>query len=233
MPQSVRPGRCLRGSTENNLRSSPFCRPQALSCVTPSLIPPRAMHHLSEGMRLVALCHTEMARELSVLRAAVSSAMELVLGHSPSGTVCMDVVDEFATKFQKMEDRRSWLERPAARIYDLLLGPPTCQARLADHLDEATGQLRVELAAWWEAYVELEALWTLAMRVWDLVLGRVNRSSSLAASMSTTAELHEGRINAAAANRVRWGSRSTLVAIMSHFLELEVPFYIGPNVVCS
>jgi hypothetical protein len=38
------------------------------------------------------------------------------------------------------------------RICDLLLGPLTGRARLADRLDEATGQLRVEL----------EALWTLA-----------------------------------------------------------------------
>jgi hypothetical protein len=64
-----------------------------------------------------------------------------------------------------MEDRRSWLERPTMRIYDLLLGPPAGRARLADHLDEAVGQLRVELVARWEADAELEALWTSAVRV--------------------------------------------------------------------
>jgi hypothetical protein len=36
------------------------------------------------------------------------------------------------------------------------------QARLANRLDEATGQLRVELAARWEANVELEAMRTSA-----------------------------------------------------------------------
>jgi hypothetical protein len=51
------------------------------------------------------------------------------------------------------------------RIYDLLLGPPAGRARLADHLDEAVGQLRVELVARWEADAELEALWTSAVRV--------------------------------------------------------------------
>jgi hypothetical protein len=36
-----------------------------------------------------------------------------------------------------MEDQRSRLEWPAARICDLLLGPPTGRARLVDHLAEA------------------------------------------------------------------------------------------------
>jgi hypothetical protein len=36
----VRPGRCLTESTEHNLRSSPFCRPGALSCAIPS-----SVHH--------------------------------------------------------------------------------------------------------------------------------------------------------------------------------------------
>jgi hypothetical protein len=45
--------------------------------------------------------------------------------------------------------------------------------------------------------------------------------SSLAASMSTAVELLEGRIDIMAANGVRWGSCSTLVATMSHFLELK------------
>jgi hypothetical protein len=39
--------------------------------------------------------------------------------------------------------------------------------------------------------------------------------------MSTVAELLEGRVYAAAANGVRWGSRSALVATVSHFLELK------------
>jgi hypothetical protein len=57
------------------------------------------MHHLSEGMRLVALHHTEMAGELSMLRVAVSFAVESVLGRSPSDTFRMEVVGELATEF--------------------------------------------------------------------------------------------------------------------------------------
>jgi hypothetical protein len=63
--------------------------------VTPS----RERHHLSEGMWLAALHHTEMAREFAVLRAAVSSATELVLGRSPNDTFRVEVVGELATKF--------------------------------------------------------------------------------------------------------------------------------------
>jgi hypothetical protein len=75
-----------------------------------------------------------------------------------------------------MEDQRSRLERPAARICD--------RAQLASRLDKAVGQLRVELAARREADAKLEALRTLTMRVQDLVLGSTDEPSSLAASMS-------------------------------------------------
>jgi hypothetical protein len=92
---------------------------------------------------------------------------------------------------------------------------------LADHLDEATGQLRVELAPQWEVDAELEALRTLAVRVWDFVLGRADGPSSLAASMSTAVELLKGRIDATITNGVRCGSCSMLVAAMSHFQELK------------
>jgi hypothetical protein len=98
-------------------------------------------------MRLTTLHHTEIAGELAVLRAAVPTAVESVLGHSPSDTYHVEVVDEMAVEFEKMEDRHSRLEWPAARIYDLLLGTPPGRAWLADLLDEAARQLRVELAA--------------------------------------------------------------------------------------
>jgi hypothetical protein len=49
--------------------------------------PPRA-RHLSEGMRLVALRHTEMAGELAAFRVVVSSVVQLVLSaHSETLTV--------------------------------------------------------------------------------------------------------------------------------------------------
>jgi hypothetical protein len=53
------------------------------------------------------------------------------------------------------------------------------------------------------------------------VLGSADGSSSLAASMSMTAELIEGRIDAAATNGVCWGSYSALVSTMSLFPELK------------
>jgi hypothetical protein len=40
-------------------------------------------------------------------------------------------------------------------------------------------------------------------------------------SMSTVAELLEGQIDTVAANVVRWGSHSALVATVSHFPELD------------
>jgi hypothetical protein len=121
-----------------------------------------------------------------------------------------------------VEGHRSWLERRVARICDLLLVPSPSQAWLADRLDEAAGQLKVELAARREAEAKLEVLRSSAARVWDLVLGGVGRPSSLVTSMSVVVDLLEGRIDAVAANWVRWGSYSALVAAMSHFTELDI-----------
>jgi hypothetical protein len=120
-----------------------------------------------------------------------------------------------------VEGHRSWLERPVARICDLLLVPSPGQAWLADRLDEATRQLKVELAARREAEAELEVLRSSAAWVWDMVLGGVGRPSSLVTSMSVVVDLLGGRIDAVAANWVRWGSCSALVAAMSHFTELD------------
>jgi hypothetical protein len=61
----------------------------------------------------------------------------------------------------------------------------------------------VELATWREVDAELEALRASAAQVQDLVLGGVDGPSSLAASVSTTAELLEDRIDATTANGVR------------------------------
>jgi hypothetical protein len=61
----------------------------------------------------------------------------------------------------------------------------------------------------------------LAARVWDLVLDNTDKSSSLATSLSTAVELIKGRIDSTTANRVRWGTRSALVATLSHFLEMK------------
>jgi hypothetical protein len=60
---------------------------------------PRVRNHLSEGMRLTALRHTEMARELAVLWVALSSAAELVFGHSPDEIFRVEVVGKLVAEF--------------------------------------------------------------------------------------------------------------------------------------
>jgi hypothetical protein len=71
---------------------------------------------------------------------------------------------------------------------------------MADRLDEAVGQLRVELAVRWEVDAKPETLRTLVVRVWDLVMDNANGLSSLALSLSTVVELLKGRINTMTAN---------------------------------
>jgi hypothetical protein len=77
------------------------------------------------------------------------------------------------------------------------------------------------LARWRRANVELEALWASAALVRDSVLGDTGELSSLVASLARVAEEVQNRIILAAANGVRWGTRSALIAGCSHFLELE------------
>jgi hypothetical protein len=50
-------------------------------------------------MRLAALRHIAMAKELTVLQAVVSTAMESVIGRSPSDTFRVEIVGEMATEF--------------------------------------------------------------------------------------------------------------------------------------
>jgi hypothetical protein len=52
------------------------------------------------------------------------------------------------------------------------------------------------------------------------VLGSTDRSSLLVTSMSMVMELLKSQIDATATNRVRWGSCTMLVAVVSHFLEM-------------
>jgi hypothetical protein len=52
------------------------------------------------------------------------------------------------------------------------------------------------------------------------VLESADETSSLAVSLSSVAELLEGCIDFTAANRVRWGTQSVLVAALLHFPEL-------------
>jgi hypothetical protein len=61
-------------------------------------------------MRLAALLHTKMAKELAMLRVMVFSTMESVHGRSPNDAFCVELVGELATEFQKIKDQRSRLE---------------------------------------------------------------------------------------------------------------------------
>jgi hypothetical protein len=106
----------------------------------------------------VALCHTEMARELATIQAVVYSAMESMIGCSENDTIYVEVVGKLVTKIQKLDEQRMLLELPTVRICDLILWPSPGRARLADRLDEAAGQLEVELATRWEADAGLDAL---------------------------------------------------------------------------
>jgi hypothetical protein len=67
-------------------------------------------------------------------------------------------------------------------------------------------------------------LWALqSSTTWDrdLELKGFDEMSSLAASLSLVEDLIEGRVDAAATNRVRWGSWLALTAALSYFSELE------------
>jgi hypothetical protein len=85
---------------------------------------------MSEGMQITALRHVEIAEEHASLRAVVSSAVEFTLGHSPNDAFQLEFVDKLIAEFQKQEERRSRLERPGARVSDLILRSPYGQARL-------------------------------------------------------------------------------------------------------
>jgi hypothetical protein len=49
---------------------------------------------------------------------------ELMLGSLANETSQVEVTNELATKFHRLEVVCSWLEGPDVRIYSLLLGPP-------------------------------------------------------------------------------------------------------------
>jgi hypothetical protein len=55
-------------------------------------------------MRIAALFHTEMAKELAMLWVVVSSAVELALGCSPDETFRLEVVGELDAEFLRLED---------------------------------------------------------------------------------------------------------------------------------
>jgi hypothetical protein len=89
-------------------------------------------NHLSEEMRIATLHRAKMAGELAALQVVVSSASEFMFGCSPDEIFWVEVVEELIAEFQKQQERRSCLERLGMRIYDLILGPPSGRAQLAN-----------------------------------------------------------------------------------------------------
>jgi hypothetical protein len=90
--------------------------------------PPWVRSHLSEGMWIASLCHAEMAQELASLRAVVPSSAEVMLGLSRKKAFRVEDVDELVAEFQKQEEWQLRLERPDAKVCDLILGPPSGRA---------------------------------------------------------------------------------------------------------
>jgi hypothetical protein len=153
--------------------------------------PSQAKSPLSTRMRAAALCHAGVVRELAVLRATVSSAADLVLGHSPDETSRVEVMTKLTTNFRRLEELCSQLEGPSTRICGLLLGGPPGKAQWPDHLDEATGRLEADFAERRQVSIKLVALQTSARLVQDLVLANIDRPSPLVACVGA----HKTRIS--------------------------------------
>jgi hypothetical protein len=109
-------------------------------------------------MRLATLHHSEMVWELAAFQAAVSSTAESVLGRSPNNIPRVEVVGELVAKMHRVEGCHSKLERPSAKIRELLLRPSLGRAWQADHLEEAVRHPRVELDAWQVEVAKLEVM---------------------------------------------------------------------------
>jgi hypothetical protein len=60
--------------------------------------PPKA-GPLPEAMRVAFACHTEMARQLTVLQTVVSSVAQSVLGRSPIKAFQVDVLGKMLGEF--------------------------------------------------------------------------------------------------------------------------------------
>jgi hypothetical protein len=90
---------------------------------------------------------------------------------------------------------------------------------MGDRLEEAVGWLWTEKAIRREVDTKLQALWSSIAGVRDLVLERLDWTSSLVATLSSAVELIEDHMDTMATNRYRWDIRSVLVATMSHSLS--------------
>jgi hypothetical protein len=99
--------------------------------------PPRAP--LPEGLRFVAARHTEVASQLSTLRATVSLAAQSIIGHLLIDIPQVGVVGEIVALFQEYANRCSCLKATGVGVYDLVLGPTGDRTDMAAHLEEIIG----------------------------------------------------------------------------------------------
>jgi hypothetical protein len=86
-----------------------------------------------ERVRATIICHIEMVGELAALRAVVTSAAELVLGHSPNESFLVEIVDELVAQFCKLDElcsRHEDLRRAPLTATRLgLMGRPSRRGR--------------------------------------------------------------------------------------------------------
>jgi hypothetical protein len=90
-------------------------------------------------------------------------------------------VREIVARFQEREEWCSRLEASGSRVCDLVLGLVDGRAHLVAHLEEAAGQLRV-------MQDKLQAIWSLATRIRELMLERSDEMPSRALALSSTAK---------------------------------------------
>jgi hypothetical protein len=70
----------------------------------PIIGPSQVMSPLPARMWAASLHYARVVGELTALRAVVSSAMELVLGHLPGKTCRVEVLNELTTMFHELEE---------------------------------------------------------------------------------------------------------------------------------
>jgi hypothetical protein len=81
-----------------------------------AIVGPLMVHsHLSEGTQIFIVRHINMVGQLVVLRAAVSSVMQSMLGCSPSENFWVDVIDEMLTEWRRPPGSFGWRKWNAGR----------------------------------------------------------------------------------------------------------------------
>jgi hypothetical protein len=153
--------------------------------------------------------------QLSTLWAVVSLVVQSILRCLCINASQAGVVGEIFARFKERAEWYSRLEASGSRVCDLVPGPTNGRAHLVPHLEEAAGPL-------WVMQDEIQALSSLATQIWDLVLERTDEIPSLVVALSSTMKQIEGRIDAAATNRVHWWAWLALTTVLSHFPKLEL-----------